>query len=54
MLLECADRTLLIETAEHYVSHNSTAHVYILLIDASKDFDRLCHELLESHVCPLV
>ena len=49
--------TLLIETVEYYVSNNST--VYVLLIDASKAFDRLCHsklfEVLETYnVCPLV
>ena len=49
--------TLLVETVEYYVSNNST--VYVLLIDASKAFDRLCHsklfEVLETYnVCPLV
>ena len=33
--------TLLVETDEYYVSNNSS--VYVLLIDASKAFDRLCH-----------
>ena len=33
--------TLLVETVEYYVSNNST--VYVLLIDVSKSFDRLCH-----------
>ena len=41
----------------YYVSNNST--VYVILIDASKTFDRLCHsklfEVLETYnVCPLV
>ena len=49
--------TLLVETVEYYVSNNST--VYVLLIDASKAFDRLCHSklfgVLETYnVCPLV
>ena len=43
--------TLLVETVEYYVSNNST--VYVLLIDASKAFDRLCHsklfEVLETY-----
>ena len=48
---------LLVETVEYYVSNNFT--VYVLLIDASKAFDRLCHsklfEVLETYnVCPLV
>ena len=42
---------------EYYVSNNSS--VYVLLIDASKAFDRLCHsklfDVLETfNVCPLV
>ena len=49
--------TLLVETVEYYGSNNST--VYVLLIDASKAFDRLCHsklfEVRETYnVCPLV
>ena len=49
--------TLLVETVEHYVSDNSS--VYVLLIDASKAFDRLCHsKLFDVHetynVWPLV
>ena len=49
--------TLPVETGEYYVFNNST--VYVLLIDASKAFDRLCHsklfEVLETYnVCPLV
>ena len=49
--------TLLVETVEYYVSNNYT--VYVLLIDAPKAFDRLCHsklfEVLETYnVCPLV
>ena len=36
--------TLLVETVEYYVSNNST--VFVLLIDASKAFDRLCHSKL--------
>ena len=49
--------TLLVETVEYYVSNNSS--VYVLLIDASKAFDRLCHsklfDVLETYnVCPLV
>ena len=47
--------TLLVETVEYYVSNNST--VYVLLIDASKTFDKLCHsklfEVLKTYnVCP--
>ena len=46
--------TLLVE---YYVSNNSS--VYVLLIDTSKAFDRLCHsklfDVLETYnVCPLV
>ena len=33
--------TLLVETVEYYGSNYST--VYVLLIDVSKVFDRLCH-----------
>ncbi len=49
--------TVLIETVEYYINNNST--VYVLLIDASKAFDRVCHstlfKLLESYdVCPIV
>ena len=49
--------TFLVETVEYYVSNNSS--VYVLLIDASKAFDRLCHsklfDMLETYnVCPLV
>ena len=49
--------TLLVETVEYYVSNNPS--VYILLIDTSKAFDRLCHfilfDVLETYnVCPLV
>ena len=49
--------TLLVETVEYYVSNSST--VYVLLIDASKAFDILCHsklfEVLETYnVCPLI
>ena len=36
--------TLLVETIEYYVFNNSS--VYVLLIDASKAFDRLCHSKL--------
>ena len=36
--------TLLVETVEYYISNNSS--VYVLLIDASKAFDRLCHSKL--------
>ena len=47
--------TLLVETVEYYVSNNSS--VYVLLADASKAFDRLCHsklfDVLETYnVCP--
>ena len=49
--------TLLVETVEYYVSNNSS--VYVLLIDVSKAFDRLCHsklfdEVETYNVCPLV
>ena len=49
--------TILIETVEYYVSNNST--VYVLLIDASKAFDRVCHSklfnlLYYNNVCPIV
>ena len=47
--------TLLVETVEHYVSNNYT--VYVLLIDASKTFDKTVplFEVLETYnVCPLV
>ena len=49
--------SLLVETVEYYISNNSTG--YVLLIDASKAFDRLCHsklfDVLETYnVCPLV
>ena len=48
--------TLLVETIEYYVYNNS--YVYVLLIDASKAFDRLCHSklcnVLETYMCPLV
>ena len=49
--------TLLVEAVEYCVSNNSS--VYVLLIDASKAFDRLCHsklfDVLETYnVCPLV
>ena len=48
--------TALTETIEYYVSKNSA--VYVLLIDASKAFDRVCHiklfHILQTHgVCPL-
>ena len=48
--------TLLVVAVEYDVSNNVTG--YVLLIDASKAFDRLCHsilfELLETYnVCPL-
>ena len=48
--------TLLVETVEYYVSNNSS--VYVLLIDASKAFDRLYHsklfDVLETYnVCPI-
>ena len=48
---------LLVETVEYYVSNNSSD--YVLLIDASKAFDRLCHsklvDVLETYnVFPLV
>ena len=43
--------TLLVETVEYYVFNKST--LYVLLIDASKAFDRLCHsklfEVLETY-----
>ena len=49
--------TLRVETVKYYVSNTST--VYVLWIDASKTFDRLCHsklfEVLETYnVCALV
>ena len=49
--------TALTETIEYYVSKNSA--VYVLLIDASKAFDRVCHiklfHILQTHgVCPLI
>ena len=49
--------TILIETIEYYVFNHSP--VYVLLIDASKAFDRVCHsklfELLHHHnVCPII
>ena len=49
--------TLLVETVEYYVSNNF--YVYVLLIDVSKAFDRLCHskffDVLETYNgCPLV
>ena len=49
--------TLLVETVDYYVSNNN--YIYILLIDSSKAFDRLCHsklfDVLETYnVCPLV
>ena len=49
--------TLLVETVEYYVSNNS--YFYVLLIDASKAFDRMCHsklfDVLETYnVCTLV
>ena len=49
--------TMLTETIEYYVSNDSP--VYVLFIDASKAFDRVCHstlfELLErKHLCPTV
>ena len=49
--------TVLIETVEYYVSKNSS--VYVLLIDASKAFDRVCHStlfrILESYkLCPML
>ncbi len=49
--------TVLIETVQYYVSNNSS--VYVLLIDASKAFDRVCHatlfNLLESYkICPML
>ena len=49
--------TFLVETVDYYVSNNSS--VYVLLIDASKAFDRLCHSKLFNvlgtyNVCPLV
>ena len=41
----------LVETVEYYASNNST--IYVLLIDASKAFDKLCHsklfEVLETY-----
>ena len=47
--------TFLVETVEYYVSNNSS--VYVLLIDASKAFDRLCHsklfDVLESYMWAL-
>ena len=43
--------SLLVKTVEYYVSNNFT--LYVLLIEASKAFDRLCHsklfELLETY-----
>ena len=49
--------SMVIETIEYYVSCNSS--VYLLLIDASKAFDRLCHHklfeiLMQKDVCPLI
>ncbi len=49
--------TLLSETIEYYVSNNSS--VYVLLIDASKAFDRISHVTLfnvlyKKQLCPLV
>ena len=51
--------TLLVETLEYYVYVSNNSTVYVILIDASKAFDRLCHsklfEVLETYnVCPLV
>ena len=50
--------TLLIETIEHYV-HNSRQPGYVLLLDASKVFDRVCYNelctmLIERNVSPFV
>ena len=36
--------TMLSETIEYYVSKNS--HAFVLYMDASKAFDRLCHSKL--------
>lgn len=49
--------TMLTETIEYYVNNNSS--VFVLLIDASKAFDRICHSkmfdlLLSRNVCPLI
>ena len=49
--------TALIETVEYYVDSGSP--VYVLLIDASKAFDRVCHATLfnilnDQNVCPTV
>ena len=50
--------TLFIETIEHYV-HNSRQPAYVLLLDASKAFDRVCYNelftmLIERNVLPSV
>lgn len=47
----------LIETVDYYVQNNSS--VYVLLIDASKAFDRVSHSLLfdvlkHNNVCPVI
>ena len=49
---------MLIETIEHYV-HNSRQPAYVLLLDASKAFDRVCYNelftmLIERNVSPFV
>ena len=49
--------TLVIETIQYFNSIN--APVYVLFIDASKAFDRMCHidlfkTLSERQMCPLV
>ena len=50
--------TLLIETTEHYV-HDSRQPAYVLLLDASKAFDKVCYYelftmLIERNVSPFV
>ena len=50
--------TFLIETIEHYVQ-NSRQPAYVLLLDASKAFDRVCYNelftrLIERNVSPFV
>ena len=49
--------TMLSETIEYYVSNNS--HAFVLYIDASKAFDRVCHsklfDVLQAQgMCPLI
>ena len=49
--------TMLSETIEYYVSNNS--HVFVLYMDTSKAFDRVCHsklfDVLQAQgMCPLI